>query len=290
MYHERQNSTSCAPSGATMNGHSALDLGQSQLDQRSRFRAHLALVLEHHVPTQLEQTYRDIGRHRLLNETPGRRPLSSSEIDELTEAFLISEPGAFIEVLERQGLSKLSFAEFYRWIIQPVSRALGEMWCDDRTGFLAVSIATERLRLAVDTLYPDLEMVTRHATRRALITCHDDTLHNFGAFLLSKAFLFADWLVETRDWNDAAGSPVGLVARSSYDFVGLSVGGSGTVRSVEKAIATLRSRSINRNLIIGIGGPGPSLDREGFAQCGADFISTDAVDAVMKAGMAVENA
>jgi methanogenic corrinoid protein MtbC1 len=272
-----------APSGAPMTTCETLDLDQSQLDQRVTLRAQLALIVEHHVPTQLEHSYRDLGRHRMLAESTNRRLMSAAEIEELTDAFLVSAPGAFIEVLERQGLSKLTFAEFYRGIIQPVSRALGEMWCEDRTGFLAVSIATERLRLAVDTLYPDLEIVTRHATRRALVTCYEDSQHNFGAFLLTKAFVFADWLVETRDWNDAAGSPIGLVTRGSYDFVGISIGATGSAQSIQKSITALRNRSMNRNLVIGIGGPGPAMDPAGFARCGQDFISTDAVDAVARA-------
>lgn len=276
--------------GVLMNERIPLGLEPSQSDQHEQFKAHLALVLEHHVPAQLEQSYREAGRTRLLAESSNRRILTPGEIDELAEAFLVSAPGGFISVLERQGLASLSFAEFYRSVIQPIARALGDMWCDDRAGFLAVSIATERLRLAVETLYPDLEIVTRHARLRALITCHEDTQHNFGAYLLSKAFVLADWLVETRDWNDASGSPIGLLSRNHYDFVGISIGGSGNERAVSKAVAQMRAKSLNRRIVIGLGGPGPLINREGFADAGADFISVDALDAVLNAAAAVERA
>ncbi|NJR14057.1 MAG: cobalamin B12-binding domain-containing protein [Phyllobacteriaceae bacterium] len=161
------------------------------------------------------------------------------------------------------------------------------MWCDDRAGFLAVSIATERLRLAVETLYCDHDVVGRHAKRSALITCYDNSQHTFGAFLLAKAFVFADWLVETREWNDPSGSPIGLVARTPFDFIGLSMGASDSAAACAKVIVALRAKSLNPDIVIGVGGPGPALNPEGYAQCGADFVSTDAVDAVAKADNAV---
>jgi methanogenic corrinoid protein MtbC1 len=270
-----------------MNERIPLVLEPSQSDQHELFKEHLALVVEHHVPAQLEQSYREAGRHRLASGSGESRSLTSAEIDELAESFLVSAPGAFIDVLERQGLASLGFAEFYRGVVQPIARALGEMWCDDKAGFLAVSIATERLRLAVDTLYPDFDVVTRHAKLRALITCHDDSQHNFGAFLLSKAFVMADWLVDMRDWNDASGSPMGHVSRNHYDFVGISVGSRDSAKAVAKAVAQIRAKSLNRRVAIGLGGPGPLLNPGAFAEAGADFVSTDAVDAVENAGMAV---
>jgi methanogenic corrinoid protein MtbC1 len=254
---------------------------------RDVFRERLAHVLEHHVPTHLEQTYGDIGRGRLFAERATGRVLTRSEIDELADTFLVSEPGAFLSVIERLGLSRLEFPDFYRAIVSPISRALGEMWSDDRAGFLAVSIATERMRLAIDTLYPDFEVSARHASRRALITCHEGSLHNFGAFLLAKSFVFSDWLVESRDWHDASGSPLGAVARSRFDFVGLSVGTTSDAPAVAKVIAALRAKSANPQVVIGIGGPGPVLDPDAYAASGADFMAFDAFDAVEDAGRRV---
>jgi methanogenic corrinoid protein MtbC1 len=261
--------------------------GQGHPVGHDSFREYLALVLEHHVPAILEESYRDSGMHRQLGDGSQQRPMSRTEIEELTDAFLVSEPGAFIEVLERQGLSKLTFAAFYRSVVSPIAAALGDMWCDDRAGFLAVSIATERLRLAVDTLYSDHDVVGRHARRSALITCYDNSQHTFGAFLLAKAFVFADWLVETREWNDPSGSPIGLVSRSPFDFIGLSMGATDSAAACAKVVSTLRTKSMNPDIVIGVGGPGPALNPEGYARCGADFVSSDAIDAVLKADEAV---
>jgi methanogenic corrinoid protein MtbC1 len=246
--------------------------------------------LEHGVPDHLARIDALSGLPRQLAERADKRVISAAEIEEITEVFLVSDPGAFISVLEKLGLHQLTFAEFYRGIIQPVAETLGTMWCDDRAGFLAVSIATERLRLAVDTLYSDTEVMARHPRRSALVTCHDNSNHTFGAFLLAKAFVFSDWLVETRNWNDPAGSPFGHIARHHFDFLGLSVGTSGTAQALAKSIATLRAKSLNTKLVIGVGGVGPALDPEGFSACGADFVSVDAVDAVLKAEAAVNRA
>jgi methanogenic corrinoid protein MtbC1 len=276
-----------APGGGAMKNRQELPAVKRPPRGGDTFRDRLALALEEHVPAKLEQTYQDAGHHRLLAAGVARRTLSRADIAELTDAFLVSEPGAFLDVLDRQGLSALSFADFYMVVIMPVANALGELWCDDRAGFLAVSIATERLRLAVDALYPQQDIATRHASRSALITTHEGMQHTFGAYLLSKAFVFADWLVTSLDWNDASGSPYGHVSRNHFDFVGLSVGVTSTVPDCRAVIASLRTRSCNPNLVVGLGGPGPALDPLAFATCGADFIACDAIDAIAKAEEAV---
>lgn len=80
---------------------------------------------------------------------------------------------------------------------------------------------------------------------------------------------------------------MGLVARSHYDFVGISVGVTSVAADISKVVANLRARSTNKKLVVGIGGPGPSVQPDSFGACGADFISTDAVDAVIKAEAAL---
>ncbi len=209
--------------------------------------------------------------------------LSSADIPQLVETFIASAPGQFIDELERLGLSSLPFAVFYRDLIKPIACTLGDMWSEDTAGFLAVSIAIERLRLAVEMLYPDDDFDLKPNAKRVLISCFENGRHDFGAFLLGKAFSYSNWLVDSREWNVPVGSPMTFLAREHYDMFALSVGAPFDVKAVAAAISSVRAKTMNPNLLVALGGVGPALDPEAFATCGADFISKDVFDAVAKA-------
>jgi methanogenic corrinoid protein MtbC1 len=236
----------------------------------------MAHVVEHVVPDKLSSTYKNEGHLA----APGA---ISANIPQLVEVFMSSPPGRFIDELERLGLDNLPFAVFYRDLVKPIACTLGDMWSEDTAGFLGVSVAIERLRLAVEMLYPDDDFALRANPKRVLISCFENGRHDFGAFLLGKAFSCSNWLVDSREWNVPVGSPIIYLAREHYDMFALSVGAPFDVKAVAAAITSVRARTMNPNLVVALGGVGPALDPEAFATCGADFISKDVFDAVAKA-------
>ena len=245
------------------------------------------------MPGKLNSIYKPEGRIAApemvsAKAVVGQTCVADYDISQLTEIFISSQPGQFIDELERLGLADLPFPIFYRDLIKPIACTLGDMWTEDTAGFLGVSVAIERLRLAVDMLYPDDDFELRPNPKRVLISCFENGRHDFGAFLLSKAFSYSNWLVDSREWNVPAGSPVTFLARENYDLFALSVGAPFDVKAVAGAIARVRAQSKNANLIVALGGVGPALDPEAFAGCGADFISKDVFDAMEKASTAIK--
>jgi methanogenic corrinoid protein MtbC1 len=240
----------------------------------------MAHVAEHNMPDKLNSIF----------ETRGVAAPNGTGVDIalLVETFIASAPGEFIDELERLGLDNLPFAVFYRDLIKPIACTLGDMWSEDTAGFLGVSIAIERLRLAVEMLYPDNDFDLKPNSKRVLISCFENGRHDFGAFLLGKAFAYSNWLVDSREWNVPVGSPMTFLAREHYDMFALSVGAPFDVKAVSAAIASVRAKTMNPNLLVALGGVGPALDPEAFSTCGADFISKDVFDAVAKAELAAK--
>jgi MerR family transcriptional regulator, light-induced transcriptional regulator len=235
----------------------------------------MAHVAEKNMPDKLNSIFDRSGT--------AERNDSGADIAQLVETFIASAPGQFIDELERLGLDSLPFSVFYRDLIKPIACTLGDMWSEDTAGFLGVSIAIERLRLAVEMLYPDDDFDLKPNAKRVLISCFENGRHDFGAFLLGKAFSCSNWLVDSREWNVPVGSPMTFLAREHYDMFALSVGAPFDVDAVATAIASVRAKTMNPNLVVALGGVGPALDPEAFAKCGADFISKDVFDAVAQA-------
>jgi methylmalonyl-CoA mutase cobalamin-binding subunit len=256
---------------------------------RQNLRAELAQIVEQHVTTQLGSFYRDHGpapSGTINTFAPGHNQtlistgLSSNDIGDLADAFISSPPGVFISELERLGLGDLAFPQFIARVASPLMASLGELWCDDRASFVAVSIATERLRLAIDTFFADEDFKLAPHAPRILITGFEAPQHNFGAFLLGKTFSHAGWLVEQRLWNEPAGSPLALAAQRNFEVFALSVGVPYSIAHLKSTITKLRTSAKNKDMVIALGGVGPSLHANDFADLAVDFISNDAFGAV----------
>jgi methanogenic corrinoid protein MtbC1 len=267
---------------------------------RQTLRAELAHIVERHVSTKLSEIYSGSGRVAPSSDGAFQfvvEPnvasamlspiLSSSAIDELTEAFIGTQAGAFLDELERLGLSSLLFPAFLAQVVDPMMRALGDMWCDDKASFLAVSIATERLRMAVEAFYPDDDFKLAPNARRILITGFETPQHNFGGFLLGKVFAYNGWLVESCLWNEASGSALGLAQQRGLDVFAMSVGIPYSIERLSGVIEKLRATAKNSSMLIAIGGVGPALHSADFAELAVDFTASDAFVAVELANSAL---
>ncbi|MGL4404842.1 MAG: hypothetical protein ACRCT6_03720, partial [Notoacmeibacter sp.] len=97
----------------------------------------MAHVVEHNVPVP-------------MSKAPGveSAAVAPDQVLKLVDVFISSQPGQFINELERYGLDQLPFEVFYQDLIKPVALTLGNMWTEDTADFLGVSVAIERLRLA----------------------------------------------------------------------------------------------------------------------------------------------
>lgn len=210
-----------------------------------------------------------------------------TQIPQLIDVFMSSPPGQFIHELERLNLDELPFPVFYRDLVKPVACVLGDMWSEDTAGFLGVSVAIERLRLAIDILYPDDDFQLRANPKRVLIHRFENSRHDFGAFLLGKAFFHSNWLVERFEGSRTVTSPVVALSESRFDVFALSVGAPFDIDAVAAMIKKARVKTANPSIVIALGGVGPALDPDAFATCGADFISKDVFEAVSKANAAV---
>jgi methanogenic corrinoid protein MtbC1 len=262
---------------------------------RQTLRAELAHIVERHVSTKLNEMYSESGlmspamagyRHR-DSDGVSTEGLSALAINELTDAFIGAPAGVFLDELERLQLSSLPFPAFLARVVDPMMRALGDLWCDDKASFLAVSIATERLRLAVDTFYPDDDFKLARNARRILITGFETPQHNFGGFLLGKVFAYHGWLVEHCMWNEVSGSPLARAQQASFDVFAASVGIPYSIERLENVIEKLRSTSKNTAMLIAIGGVGPALHGADFAELDIDIIAADAFEAVELANRAL---
>lgn len=212
---------------------------------------------------------------------------SQAKIPQLIDVFMSAPPGQFIDELTRLNLDELPFPVFYRELVKPVACTLGDMWSEDTADFLGVSVAIERLRLAIDILYPDDDFQLRANSKRVLIHCFENSRHDFGAFLLGKAFSYSNWLVERFECGHLAKSPLSTLSESPFDLFAVSVGAPFDVDAVAAMIEKTRAKAANPRMIIALGGVGPALEPEAFVNCGADFMSKDVFDAVSKANSAI---
>ena len=262
--------------------------------QENRFHnCDLKRIVGQHVALWLGNSYQPSKSGSLDKTVQTHRP-KKAELLVITESFMLSEPGAFMDTLERFGLSELDFGQFYRLVIEPVSVILGEMWCEDDAGFLGITIAIERLRLSVDTLFPDDNMMAHKAPHQVLLSCHQNDAHTFGAFLLAKAYTMNGWhvvnSVETKRPETYRHALSGLdqLAAHHFDVFALSVGSTLDPKSCREAIKQARKLSLNPDVVICLGGAAVALAPKLFQTSGADFVSSDALGAVEIATRAVK--
>ncbi|MCP9223829.1 cobalamin B12-binding domain-containing protein [Erythrobacter sp. LQ02-29] len=135
-------------------------------------------------------------------------------------------------------------------LLVPAVRLLGQMWCDDDADFVAVTLASHRISLALMRLEEDEGSITTRRGRVLLVNAPDDQ-HGFGLLVVGFHLRRAGWQVEMAE------DPAALFAclrDRRFTAVGISAAPDSSLASAGRLITELRRRAPADGLRIALGG------------------------------------
>ena len=175
-------------------------------------------------------------------------------------------------------------------LLAPAARHLGEMWDEDTADFVTVTMALWRLQEVVRELsarVPVRGNVSGDHVRTALFAVMPGDDHSFGTVIVEDVFRRAGWATDLMTATSTS-TLLAMVARNSYDLVGLTV--SGTVCADDAPSLIHAVRSVSRNPFVGVmvGGSLFNVAPQLAIEIGADATAPDALQALAVAGTLVD--
>lgn len=243
-------------------------------------RSTLRRTIETEVIPRLMLAHRGaIERTRKIEPTP----VSPEDVVELARIIVEHNThvaSSFVDTLRMQGLP---VEAIYMDLIAPTARILGEMWKADLCDFTDVTIGLSRLQQLVHELSPEFERETaqQFVGRRILLVPMPGEQHTLGLMLVEEYFRRSGWDCcssapkETRDL-------VRLVKSQHYDVVGLSASWGGLLENIASAIQAIRKASLNKAVVVLVGGSVFLENPEYAARVGADGTAEDGRHAVLQ--------
>lgn len=226
-----------------------------------------------------------------------RRPSEAARIDsaalrvsaaELATLVLARESAPAVEHVRSLRARGLPVERVLVEVLAAAARRLGELWVADRCTFTEVTLGLGRLQYLLHELgVADRAALTAsRRPRRAHISAAPGDDHGFGASMVAECLRRDGWFVDDEPparWTDL----VVAVRDIHYDVVGVSFNVDFEVEPVRDAIAAMRAASLNRELVIMVGGC--VFDRRpGLVErVGADATAPDATLAALEAATRV---
>lgn len=232
------------------------------------------LMLAHRVSksTEYQPTIRDLNPH-----------VTAADVAEFSRLVLEHDSAVaqqFTQVLRARGVSAEAL---YLELLAPTARLLGEMWKADLCDFTDVTIGLSRLQQLLHEISPqfDSEAVEKRTDSRILLVPVPGEQHTLGIMLVEEFFRREGWdccsaMLKTDQ------DLIRRVKTERFDVVGLSVSCVVWLERLAALIQAVKAASLNRNVLIMVGGP-VFLDRPDFAQLvGADATAVDGRQAVLQ--------
>jgi methanogenic corrinoid protein MtbC1 len=166
-------------------------------------------------------------------------------------------------------------------LLVPAARELGEMWHRDSANFVDVAVGMSRLHAVAHSLCRDAAARHRPAESAPLVVIATRAAerHGLGSLVAAHDFRVAGWRVrECPGVDDHALAR--LVAAEHVSLIGFSVGALAGLEDLAPLVRVLRAKSVNRSLLVTIGGAAALASGARATAAGADFVARDARDAV----------
>ena len=179
----------------------------------------------------------------------------------------------------------------YLHLFAPAARHLGEQWLRDEVSFVDVQLGLSNLHRLVCECGPigfRRECGGLVDARSILLAVVPGEQHTFGVTLAADFFSRHGWRVSNL-CGHGYDFIVERLASTHYTATGFSLVGEGDLDALAKAIARLRRRSRNPNLLVLVGGDFFVRHPEAVERVGADLSAIDAHRAVLATERALDS-
>ena len=234
------------------------------------------------------------GDMRAPKAKAGASELDAADIAQFSAIICSADLPAARSFVERLQGREVPVESILLGLLAPTAKLLGEMWEEDDADFAFVTIALCTLQQVLRDLSGTFngEAFTGAKsedgqTYRALLAPAHGEQHIFSVLLVDEFFRRAQWDV----WTMPAATEAELVdvlKREHFDMAGLSITCDAWIPQLESLIKRMRSSSLNRDLVIMVGGR-PFVDSPELAtRIGADATASNGLVAVKTARSVVQ--
>jgi methanogenic corrinoid protein MtbC1 len=172
----------------------------------------------------------------------------------------------------------------YLDLLAPTARRLGELWQEDLCCFTEVALGSSRLHQILSGLSPSFlsEGETHGHKHRAVMSTLPGDRHTFGLVMAVDFFRRAGW--DVIGWPLETGDRVEeLVRCEMFDMVGFSISHVAQLDAAKTIIKSVRRASLNRTIVVMVGGSVFHNHPEFVRQVGADASAEHGPQAVERA-------
>jgi methanogenic corrinoid protein MtbC1 len=166
-------------------------------------------------------------------------------------------------------------------LFAPTARRLGELWESDECTFVDVTLALGRLQQIL-RIFSDTYRAAPDPAKlgfRALLATVPSNQHVFGIFVVEELFRRSGWNVLTLPAPKRA-ELTAAVAQEWFAVVGLSISCDDGAKATASLIADIRSASLNKSVLVLVGGRYIADNPEQSSLMGADLAGADAQQAI----------
>ena len=216
---------------------------------------------------------------------PVAGPWSSDEcVRQFADMCTGSEPEKLDEHVTDLLAQGVSLESVFLFLLAPVARYLGDRWLSDEVSFVDVHLGLCRLHQLIcecETIGYRAEKASL-AGESILLTCAPGENHTFGVTMVADFFRRYGWQVSNLCGLDTD-FLLARLASTQYSAVGFSLHNEYNYLALKEIIAKVKAESINKNLIIMVGGDYFIRNPGKVKPIGAEIFATDGRQAVMLA-------
>lgn len=212
-----------------------------------------------------------------------KHPVDVAEIERLTAMVIRGDGAGLAQVFAAKRAAGQTPEALCLTLLTLVARRLGEWWADDRCTFVEVTLGTILLHQQLHEMAPGMVhgRIGGHG-RSALMFPAIGNQHSLGIAMVAEFFRAAGWGVVDEKINDQE-TLAERVAGQHFGIVAISVGAVERLPVLTASIRTIRAHSLNRDVVVMLGGPALAMDPGLAAAAGADATAPDAAEALRRA-------
>lgn len=212
---------------------------------------------------------------------PAAQPSPDEQIVELCDIVLQRDTLAALSYVQARRAAGATVEQIYLNLLGPAAQRLGTLWEADLCDFTQVTVGLWRLQQIVHDHSASFqrEHASRVPLRQVLLMAAPGSQHTFGLLIVGEFFRRAGWQVGGNPTLTLEAALAEVAARH-VDVIGLTVGSECHVDALASAILALRKASLNRTVVVMVGGPVVALQSDFVERVGADATAPDAAAAV----------